>query len=146
MRGIRTMTRQFQCKGCHNERTEPESEHVRKGYCGACNAKGVGLPQIKKVEKYEARDGTLHDSFDLAEKYQLMRDLKDALGACKGREEDQARHLLSHFDIVRKGDEPKGVFIVPAFSGPATVKKVLHFWSFFIGSALATCVMLYLFR
>lgn len=139
------MTRQFQCKGCHNERTEPESEHVRKGYCGSCNAKGVGLPQIKKVEKYEARDGTLHDSFDLAEKYLLTSELKTALRACDGVE-NQVRHLLSHFDIVRKGDEPKGVFIVPAFSGPAAVKKVLHFWSFFIGAALATSAMLYLFR
>lgn len=139
------MTLQFQCKGCHNERTEPESEHVRKGYCGACNAKGVGLPQIKKVEKYEARDGTLHDSFDLAEKYLLTSELKTALRACDGVE-NQVRHLLSHFDIVRKGDEPKGVFIVPAFSGPVVVKKVLHFWSFFIGAAIATSGMLYLFR
>ncbi|MGY2429567.1 hypothetical protein [Pseudomonas tolaasii] len=134
------MTRQFQCKGCHHERTEPESEHPRKGYCSACNAKVIGLPQIKKVEKYEARDGTMHDSFELAEK-QLMRDLKDALGACKGREEDQAGHSLYHFDIVRKGDKLPSVIY-----GPATVKKVLHLWSFFIGAAIATSVMLYLFR
>lgn len=140
------MTLQFQCKGCNHERTEPESEHVCKGYCGACNAKGVGLPQIRKVEKYEARDGTLHDSFDLAEKHQLMRDLKDALSACKGREEDQARHLLSHFDIVRKGDKPK-IWYGPVLNTPLQrPKKVLHFWSFFIGAALATSAMLYLFR
>jgi hypothetical protein len=65
------------------------------------------LKQIKRVEKWEARDGTFHDSLEAAQTYQLMRDLKDALGACKGREEDQARHLLSHFNIVRKGDTPK---------------------------------------
>lgn len=72
------------------------------------------LKQIRKVEKWEARDGTFHDSLEAAQTYQLMRDLKDALGACKGREEDQARHLLSHFNIVRKGDTPKGAFIAPA--------------------------------
>lgn len=67
------------------------------------------LKQIRKVEKWEARDGTFHDSLEAAKTYQLMRDLKDALGACKGREEDQARHLLSHFNIVRKGDTPATV-------------------------------------
>ena len=99
------------------------------------------LKQIKKVEKWEARDGTFHDSLEAAQTYQLMRDLQDALGACKGREQDQARHLLSHFNIVRKGDElPKVIY------GPTVVKKVLHFWSFFIGAAIAASVMLYLFR
>lgn len=135
------MTRQFQCKGCHNECTEPESDHVCKGYCSACNARGVGLPQIKKVEKYEARDGTLHDSLDLAEKHQLMQEVTTALCTCEGRPENQARHLLSNFDMVRKGDKPPAVIYAPA-----TVKKVLHFWSFFIGATLATSAMLYLFR
>ena len=135
------MTRQFQCKGCRHERTEPESEHVCKGYCSACNAKGVGLPQIKKVEKYEARDGTLHDSLDLAEKHQLKAELETALKVGEGYVQRQSVHLLSHFDIVRKGDKLPTVIY-----GPARVKKVLHFWSFFIGAALATCMMLYLFR
>lgn len=135
------MTIQFQCKGCHHERTEPESAHARNGYCIACNSKGVGLPQIKKVEKYEARDGTLHDSIDLAEKHQLKAELETALKVGEGYVQRQAVHLLSHFDIVRKGDKLPTVIY-----GPATVKKVLHLWSFFIGVALATSVMLYLFR
>lgn len=155
------MTRQFQCKGCHHERTEPESEHARKGYCSACNAKGVGLPQIKKVEKvekYEARDGTLHDSLDLAEKHQLMQEVTTALRTCEGRTEQQARHLLSHFDIVRKGDklptkcEPRdadqgshfGGYVLGFIVG-ASFKRS-SFWSFFIGATLATSVMLYMFR
>lgn len=104
------------------------------------------LKQIKKVEKWEARDGTFHDSLEAAQTYQLMRDLQDALGACKGREEDQARHLLSHFDIARKGDTPK-IWYGPVLNTPHhRPKKVLHFWSFFIGAAIATSVMLYLFR
>lgn len=140
------MTLQFRCKGCYHERTEPESEHADNGYCGLCDAKGIGLLQIKKVEKYEARDGTLHDSLELAEKHQLMRELKDALSACKGREEDQARHLLTHFSIVRKGDEVPKVIYGPVTNAPHPAKKVLHFWSFFIGAAIATSVMLYLFR
>lgn len=97
------------------------------------------LPQIKKVEKWETRDGTFHDSPEDAERYQLMLELKIALGVHEKRE-DQARHLLLHFDIVRKGDTPKVIY------GPTIVKKVLHFWSFFIGAAIATSVMLYLFR
>lgn len=140
------MTIQFQCKGCNQERTEPESDHARKGFCVSCDAKGVGLRQIKKVEKWEARDGTFHDTLEAAKNYQLMRDLKDALGACKGREEDQARHLLSHFNIVRKGDEASGVVYSHVIKAPYPVKKVLHFWSFFIGATIATSVMLYLFR
>lgn len=134
------MTRQFQCKGCHNECTEPESEHARKGYCSACNAKGVGLPQIKKVEKYEARDGTLHDSFDLAEKHQLMQEVTTALRTCEGRPENQARHLLSHFDIVRKGDKLPTVIY-----SPTTLRKVLPFWSFFLGVASAALIQ-FVFR
>lgn len=141
------MTRQFQCKGCHHERTEPESEHVCKGYCSACNAKGVGLPQIKKVEKYEARDGTLHDSLDLAEKHQLMQEVTTALRTCEGRPENQARHLLSHFDIVRKGDKPEGMFVVPATVEYRKAPNVVCTTCYFvIGATLATSVMLYLFR
>lgn len=105
----------------------------------------IELKQIKKVEKWEARDGTFHDTLEVAQNYQLMRDLKDALGACKGREEDQARHLLSHFSIVRKGDEVPKVIYGPVTNAPYPAKKVLHFWSFFIGAAISTSVMLYLF-
>ena len=134
------MTLQFQCKGCNHEQTEPESDHARKGFCISCDAKGVGLPQIKKVEKWEARDGTFHDSLEAAQTYQLMLEIKIALGVHEGREA-QARHLLSHFNIVRKGDG-----VARVIYGPTVVKKVLHFWSFFIGAAIATSVMLYLFR
>lgn len=99
------------------------------------------LKQIKKVEKWEARDGTFHDSLEAAQNYQLMSEVTTALRTCEGRSEQQARHLLSHFNMVRKGDElPKVIY------GPTVVKKVLHFWSFFIGAAIATSVMLYLFR
>lgn len=108
------MSIQFQCKGCNHERTEPESEHARKGFCVCCDAKGVGLQQIKKVEKWEARDGTFHDSLEDAQTHQLMADVTTALRTCEGRPDSQARHLLSHFHIVRKGDMPKGMFIAPA--------------------------------
>lgn len=138
------MTIQFQCKGCNNERTEPD--HARKGFCVSCDAKGVGLPQIKKVEKWEARDGTFHDSLENAERYQLKAELETALKVGEGYVQRQAAHLLSHFDIVRKGDTPK-ILYGPALNTPHhRPKKVLHFWSFFIGATIATSVMLYLFR
>lgn len=79
-----------------------------------CHAKGIGLPQIKKVEKWEARDGTFHDSLAAAEKYQLHRELQTALKTCEGYCDRQATHLLSHFDIVRKGDPLPGVLRKPA--------------------------------
>jgi hypothetical protein len=108
------MTLQFQCIGCNHERTEPESEHARKGICVSCDAKGVGLKQIKKVEKWEARDGSFHDSLAAAEKYQLHRELQTALKTCEGYCDRQATHLLSHFDIVRKGDPLPGLLRKPA--------------------------------
>lgn len=43
-----------------------------------------------------------------------MSEVTTALSTCEGRSEQQARHLLSHFNIVRKGDMPKGMFIAPA--------------------------------
>lgn len=100
------MTLQFQCKGCRHERTEPESDHARKGYCTGCNASGIGLPQIHKVDKWQARDGSLHDTLAAAKQHQLMADLTTALRACDGYPDRQSRHLLSHFDITRKGDIP----------------------------------------
>lgn len=140
------MTLQFQCKGCNHEQTEPESDHARKGFCISCDAKGVGLPQIKKVEKWEARDGSFHDSLEDAERYQLKAELETALKVGEGYVQRQAAHLLSHFDIVRKGDTPK-VWYGPVLNTPHhRPKKVLHFWSFFIGATIATSVMLYLFR
>lgn len=140
------MTLQFQCKGCNNERTEPESDHARKGFCVSCDAKGVGLPQIKKVEKWEARDGSFHDTLEDAERYQLKAELETALKVGEGYVQRQAAHLLSHFDIVRKGDTPK-VWYGPVLKTPNhRPKEVLHFWSFFIGTTIATSVMLYLFR
>lgn len=129
------MTLQFQCKGCNHERTEPESDHARKGFCVSCDAKGVGLPQIKKVEKWEARDGSFHDSLEAAEQHQLKAELEAALKAGEGYVQRQAAHLLSHFDIVRKGDVPK-VFYGPVTNAPYPEEKVMHFWSFFWGCAL----------
>lgn len=104
------------------------------------------LKQIKKVEKWEARDGTFHDSLEAAQTYQLMSEVTTALRTCEGRSEQQARHLLSHFSIVRKGDEVPKIIYGPVTNAPYPAKKVLHFWSFFIGAAIATGVMLYLFR
>lgn len=112
--------------------------------CDACSAKGVGLRQIKKVEKWEARDGTFHDSLEAAQTHQLMAEVTTALRACEGRPDSQARHLLSHFDIVRKGDTPK-VWYGPVTNTPYPEKKVMHFWSFFWGCALtATCSIIFL--
>lgn len=129
------------CKHCHRTVQQHGGE-----ICDACSAKGVGLRQIKKVEKWEARDGTFHDSLEAAQTHQLMAEVTTALRTCEGRPDSQARHLLSHFDIVRKGDTPK-VWYGPVLSIPHhRPKKVLHFWSFFIGAAIATSVMLYLFR
>lgn len=129
---------QFRCEGCKHETTEPESEHARKGYCCACNAKGFGLRQVRKVEKWEARDGTFHDSPQAAESHQLMKDLRDALSACEGRPEDQARHLLFHFDIVRRSDNP----VQP----PPTVEyhkspKVSCTTCYFITGAVIGCLL-----
>lgn len=126
------MTLQFQCKGCNHERTEPESEHARKGFCASCDAKGVGLNQIKKVEKWEARDGSFHDTLEAAQRHQLMSELKQALQACQSRPEDQAQHLLCHFDIVRKGDAPKVIYRAV----PAAQRGHPKFYSFFWGCVL----------
>lgn len=124
------MTFQFQCKGCSRERTEPESEHARKGFCAACNANGIGLPQIKRVEKWEARDGSFHDSREAAEQHQLKAELETALKVGEGYVQRQALHLLSHLDIRRKGDMPRGMFIAPATveyrKAPNTVCKTCY--------------------
>lgn len=112
------MTLQFQCKGCNYERTEPQSEHARKGFCAACNANGIGLPQIKRVEKWEARDGSFHDSREAAEQHQLKAEIEAALKVGEGYVQRQAMHLLSHFDIVRKGDLLPGVLYLPNFTPP----------------------------
>lgn len=137
------MTLQFRCKGCRHECTEPESDHARNGFCATCNARGVGLPQIKKVEKWEARDGTFHDSLDAAEKHQLMSEITSALRACEGRPDSQARHLLSHFDIVRKGDMPKGVFTAPVTVEYRTMPKAVCKTCYFVsGAAVGALIIL----
>lgn len=141
------MTIQFQCKGCNYERTEPESEHARKGFCASCDAKGVGLKQIKKVEKWEARDGSFHDTLEAAERHQLHRELQTALKTCEGFCDRQATHLLSHFDIVRKGDPLPGVLYMPTFTPPDLIeaaKPALWFWGGFL-LALACSGALYYF-
>jgi hypothetical protein len=140
------MTIQFRCKGCRYECTEPESDHARNGFCATCNARGVGLPQIKKVEKWEARDGSFHDSLEAAQTHQLMAEVTTALRTCDGRPDSQARHLLSHFDIVRKGDMPKGMFIAPATieyrKSPKDVCRIcLLVWGIAIGLGLGFALM-----
>jgi len=95
----------FICHGCSYNVQEDDTGH--KGYCNHCHAKGVGLPQIKKVEKWQARDGSYHDSREAAEEHQLKAELETALKVGEGYVQRQATHLLSHFDIVRKGDAPK---------------------------------------
>ena len=90
------------------------------------------LKQIKKVEKWEARDGSFHDSLEAAQRHQLMSELKQALSACQSRPEDQAQHLLCHFDIVRKGDAPKVIYSAV----PAAQRGHPKFYSFFWGCVL----------
>jgi hypothetical protein len=140
------MTIQFRCKGCRHECTEPESDHARKGFCVSCDAKGVGLPQIKKVEKWEARDGTFHDSQEAAEQHQLKAELETALKVGEGYVQRQAAHLLSHFDIVRKGDMPK-VFIAPAtvdyHKAPNVVCTTCYFISGAVVGALITLALIW---
>lgn len=140
------MSLQFQCKGCNHERTEPESEHARRGFCAACNAAGIGLPQIKLVEKWEARDGSFHDSREAAEQHQLKAELETALKAGEGYVQRQALHLLSHFDIRRKGDLPRGMFIAPATvqyrNAPNTVCKTCYLVTGgFIGCLLTLAIL-----
>ena len=136
------MTLQFLCKGCRHERTEPESDHARKGYCTGCNASGIGLPQIHKVDKWEARDGSLHDTLSAAKQHQLMADLTTALRAWDGYPDHQSRHLLSHFDITRKGDKSHVSSVV--VSRPFPVAKQVCKTCIFVMGAFAgavVCVM-----
>lgn len=133
---------QFRCEGCKHERNESESEHTLKGFCSSCNAKGVGLCQVRKVEKWEARDGTFHDSLQAAERHQLMKDLRDALSACEGRPEDQARHLLLHFDIVRRSEKPKPP-TVEYHKAPKTVCTTCYFVSGALIVALLTQLLVW---
>lgn len=105
------------------------------------------LKQIKKVEKWEARDGSFHDTLEAAQRHQLMSELKQALQACQSRPEDQAQHLLCHFDIVRKGDPLPGVLYMPNFTPPdlaEAAKPALWFWGGFL-LALACSGALYFF-
>lgn len=106
------------------------------------------LKQIKKVEKWEARDGSFHDTLEAAQTYQLMTDLTTALRTCEGRPDSQARHLLSHFDILRKGDTPKGMFIAPATveyrKAPNTVCKTCYLVTGGLIGCLLTLVILWL--
>lgn len=139
------MTIQFRCKGCNHERTESESDHARKGFCVSCDAKGVGLQQIKKIEKWEARDGTFHDSREAAQQHQLKVELETALKVGEGYVQRQAMHLLSHFDIVRKGDMPKGVVFMPLLTPPGIMEgfrpACLMWGGFFAGSVLTGLIM-----
>lgn len=101
------------------------------------------LKQIKKVEKWEARDGTFHGSLEAAQTYQLMSEVTTAWRTCEGRSEQQARHLLSHFNIVRKGDEK--VITLPILTPPHITEgfrpAFLMWGGFFAGSVLTGLIM-----
>ncbi len=94
----------FQCKGCRHERTEDDSPDARQGFCESCVAIGKNLKPIVQVRKWQARDGSYHDTLELAEQHQLRSELEAALKACDGYVQRQATHLLSHFNITRKGE------------------------------------------
>ena len=91
------------------------------------------LPQIRLVEKWQARDGSFHDSREEAEDHQLKSELELALTVGQGYPNRQATHLLSHFDIVRKGDIPNGSYIATP-QRPESSR--FNFWSFFWGSTV----------
>lgn len=91
------------------------------------------LPQIRLVEKWQARDGSFHDSREEAEEHQLKSELELALTVGQGYPNRQATHLLSHFDIVRKGDVPTGTYIA---APPTPKSNHIHFLSFFWGSTI----------
>jgi hypothetical protein len=97
------------------------------------------------VEKWEARDGTLHDSLEAAEEHQLKAELEKALKVGEGYAQRQAMHLLSHFDIKRKGDAPKGVMFLPVPPAP-DYKSSVYFWAGFVISAVLLIGANMLFR
>ena len=118
---------EFTCKGCRHFTREPESEATRRKICMHCNAQGIDLPQLRKVEKWEARDGSLHDSAEAAADYQLRTEIARALKASDRHVDDQARHLLSHFDVRRKGDAVSSVVLLPAYAEPTAKGAVFYF-------------------
>lgn len=123
------------CKYCHRTVMQHGGE-----VCDACYAKGIGLPQIKRVEKWQARDGSYHDSLEGAQKHQLQTELETALRACSGYPDRQAQHLLSHFDIRRKGEVPPNILTVPIPS-----RGHPRFYSFFWGCvSTALCGIVWL--
>lgn len=121
------MTIEFTCKGCRNFTREPESEATRRKICMHCNARGIDLPQLRKVEKWEARDGSLHDSAEAAADYQLRTEIETALRAVDRDIHSQVRHLLSHFDVRRKGDAASSVVLLPAYTEPTAKGAVCYF-------------------
>ena len=94
----------FQCQGCRHERTEDDTPDARQGFCTSCVASGKSLKPIVQVRKWQARDGSYHDTLRLAEEHQLRQELETALKVGDGYVQRQAAHLLSHFNIARKGE------------------------------------------
>lgn len=129
------MAVEYICKGCRHCRIDLP-EDIEDGLCPHClNRRDF---PIRKVEKWEARDGTFHDSPQAAKSHQLMKDIRDALSACQGRPEDQARHLLFHFDIVRRGDTSvRPLPTVEYYKAPKTICTTCYF----ISGAVIGCVL-----
>lgn len=69
-------------------------------------------PITEKVEKWVARDGSLHDSEQDAERHTLRGELAQAIKAgldSPGRElalDSAAGHVLYYFEVWRKADAP----------------------------------------
>lgn len=98
-------------------------------------------PITEKVEKWVARDGSLHDSEQDAERYMLRCELAQAIKAgLDGPTKDAAGNVLYHFDVWRKVDAP------PARFTPTPVKPARRFpWGVFWGATLATAYMMWVF-
>ncbi|OCX19586.1 hypothetical protein [Pseudomonas graminis] len=122
---------QFQCQGCRHERTEEDTAGARRGFCLHCVAIGKNLKPILEVRKWQARDGSLHDSADQAAAHTLFVELRTAIAVHNrnsGDADNSARHLLSHFNLTRKGErEP---LPIPPTTEPARVKH--RSWVMFV--------------
>lgn len=96
-------------------------------------------PITEKVEKWVARDGSLHDSEQDAERHTLRGELAEAIKAgldSPGREttpDAAAGHVLYHFEVWRKADAP------PSRLVPPVVKTARQFQMGFLwGAAFAS--------
>lgn len=126
------MAIEYICKGCRHCRIDLP-EDIEDGLCPHC----LNKRDFPRREKWEARDGTLHDSLAAAKNHQMSKDLRDTLTACEGRPEDQARHLLLHFDIVRRSETNAQLTIEH--------RKVRNNVFYFVSGTLIGCVLTQLY-